>query len=73
MQLEDYSPVIVDFCYPLQAEASIFGSILFFIAFGGVNCGALLKPKSGDCYVFCSYGSERCPSMQETVFYSNNN
>jgi len=27
-------------------------------------CGVLLKPKSGDCCVFCSYGSVKCPPMQ---------
>jgi hypothetical protein len=25
------------------------------------GCGAVLKPKQGDCCVFCSYGSVRCP------------
>ncbi len=28
------------------------------------NCKVLLRPKPGDCCVFCSYGSEKCPSMQ---------
>lgn len=28
------------------------------------NCHALLKPKPGDCCVFCSYGSMPCPPMQ---------
>lgn len=28
------------------------------------NCGQSLKPKSGDCCVFCSYGSVACPPMQ---------
>lgn len=28
------------------------------------GCGARLKPKPGDCCVFCSYGSVRCPSKQ---------
>ncbi|MGH9808278.1 MAG: GDCCVxC domain-containing (seleno)protein [Terriglobia bacterium] len=27
-------------------------------------CGAMLKPKPGDCCVFCSYGSVPCPPMQ---------
>jgi rubredoxin len=26
------------------------------------NCRSILKPKQGDCCVFCSYGSEKCPS-----------
>ena len=29
-------------------------------------CGALLKPKPGDCCVFCSYGTVRCPPVQES-------
>jgi hypothetical protein len=29
------------------------------------GCGALLKPKAGDCCVFCSYGSVPCPPVQE--------
>lgn len=27
-------------------------------------CKTLLKPKPGDCCVFCSYADRRCPSMQ---------
>jgi hypothetical protein len=29
------------------------------------NCGAQLKPKEGDCCVYCSYGSVPCPPIQE--------
>jgi hypothetical protein len=29
------------------------------------GCGAVLKPARGDCCVFCSYGSEPCPPVQE--------
>ncbi|MGH8753531.1 MAG: GDCCVxC domain-containing (seleno)protein [Burkholderiales bacterium] len=28
------------------------------------NCKTLLRPKSGDCCVFCSYGTVQCPPMQ---------
>ena len=28
------------------------------------NCHAMLKPKKGDCCVFCSYGSVKCPPKQ---------
>jgi hypothetical protein len=28
-------------------------------------CGTLLKPKPGDCCVFCSYGTVPCPSIQQ--------
>ena len=30
-----------------------------------MGCGERLKPKPGDCCVFCSYGSVRCPPMQQ--------
>ena len=29
------------------------------------GCKRLLRPKPGDCCVFCSYGSVACPPMQE--------
>lgn len=28
------------------------------------GCGAVLRPKAGDCCVFCSYGSVKCPPVQ---------
>lgn len=28
------------------------------------HCKALLKPRPGDCCVFCSYGSVPCPPVQ---------
>lgn len=28
------------------------------------NCHVLLKPNTGDCCVFCSYGSVPCPPIQ---------
>jgi hypothetical protein len=29
------------------------------------GCGERLKPKKGDCCVFCSYGSVPCPPVQQ--------
>ena len=29
-----------------------------------VSCKTLLKPKPGDCCVFCSHGSVPCPPIQ---------
>ncbi|TFG87820.1 MAG: hypothetical protein E4H19_00885 [Chromatiales bacterium] len=29
-------------------------------------CGKLLRPKAGDCCVFCSYGTVKCPPVQAT-------
>ena len=29
------------------------------------GCGVVLKPKPGDCCVYCSYGDVPCPPIQE--------
>lgn len=29
------------------------------------NCHTVLKPKNGDCCVYCSYGSVKCPPIQQ--------
>nr|WP_319948671.1 GDCCVxC domain-containing (seleno)protein [uncultured Shimia sp.] len=29
------------------------------------NCHIVLRPKSGDCCVFCSYGTVACPPVQQ--------
>lgn len=29
------------------------------------NCGSELTPIGGDCCVFCSYGTHKCPSKQD--------
>jgi hypothetical protein len=28
------------------------------------GCGAMLRPKPGDCCVFCSFGTVPCPPIQ---------
>ncbi|MEP7188604.1 MAG: GDCCVxC domain-containing (seleno)protein, partial [Roseiflexaceae bacterium] len=35
---------------------------IFYICKG---CSAILRPKPGDCCVFCSYGSVACPPIQQ--------
>jgi hypothetical protein len=37
------------------------------VAYMCTTCGAVIKPKFGDCCVFCSYGSSVCPHMQLDV------
>lgn len=46
-----------------KAEEMPTDSCVFF--YECTNCHAVLKPKKGDCCVFCSYGTVKCPSMQE--------
>lgn len=30
------------------------------------NCNILLRPKPGDCCIYCSYGDVKCPPKQVT-------
>jgi len=30
------------------------------------RCGVVLRPRAGDCCVFCSYGSVPCPPIQRS-------
>lgn len=46
-----------------KTESMPVDSCQFFYECG--NCKTILKPKMGDCCVFCSYGSVKCPSIQE--------
>ncbi|RDK06169.1 GDCCVxC domain-containing (seleno)protein [Cupriavidus lacunae] len=29
------------------------------------GCGTVLRPREGDCCVFCSYGTRKCPPVQQ--------
>ena len=29
------------------------------------NCKKVLRPNDGDCCVYCSFGSVKCPSIQQ--------
>ncbi|HJW30307.1 MAG TPA: GDCCVxC domain-containing (seleno)protein [Saprospiraceae bacterium] len=31
------------------------------------RCSSILKPKPGDCCVFCSYGDIKCPPKQQEM------
>jgi hypothetical protein len=31
------------------------------------SCGLRMKPRPGDCCVFCSYGDVPCPPIQEAL------
>lgn len=28
------------------------------------GCGEILRPEAGDCCVYCSYGTVKCPPIQ---------
>ena len=50
-------------CGTAKTEIMPTDACEFFYECSG--CGELLRPKSGDCCVFCSYGSVPCPPIQE--------
>jgi len=35
------------------------------IKYNCLKCNKNIYPKEGDCCVFCSYGTHKCPSIQE--------
>jgi hypothetical protein len=49
-------------CGTARAEEMPVDACQFFYVCGA--CSARLKPKPGDCCVFCSYGSVPCPPKQ---------
>lgn len=46
-------------CGTAKAETMPTAACQFF--YDCTGCGELLRPKAGDCCVFCSYGSVPCP------------
>jgi hypothetical protein len=50
-------------CGFVSVEAMPTDACLYFHQCAG--CQTLLRPKAGDCCVFCSYGSVKCPPEQQ--------
>jgi hypothetical protein len=50
-------------CGHARSETMRVDACQFFYECRG--CGVLLRPKRGDCCVFCSYGTAPCPPVQE--------
>jgi hypothetical protein len=61
MQLE--SIISCPHCGHTATEQMPTNACQFFYTCKG--CGRQLKPKPGDCCVFCSYGSVPCPPIQQ--------
>ena len=51
-------------CGAQEEEKMPTDSCQFF--YDCTNCGKVLRPKKGDCCVYCSYGSVKCPPIQES-------
>ncbi|HXZ17458.1 MAG TPA: GDCCVxC domain-containing (seleno)protein [Roseiarcus sp.] len=50
-------------CGHRSMETMLTDACQFFYECKG--CGIVLRPKTGDCCVFCSYGDMPCPPVQE--------
>ena len=62
MKLKLKSIITCPHCEFKKEETMPTDVCLFFYVCEG--CNELLKPKKGDCCVFCSYGSTPCPPIQ---------
>ena len=56
------STITCPHCGFAQREEMPVDACLFF--YDCKKCGARLRPKDGDCCVFCSFGSAPCPPKQ---------
>jgi hypothetical protein len=63
MKIELESIITCPECGHKEKETMATDACQFFYECKG--CGVVLKPKSGDCCVFCSYGTVPCPPVQE--------
>lgn len=66
--MSDPSPILVSTitcpdCGHAKTETMPTDFCQWFYACAG--CGKLLKPKPGDCCVYCSYGTVACPPIQK--------
>ena len=60
--IETRSTITCPDCGHRAAETMPEDACIYFYDCAG--CGARLKPKPGDCCVFCSYGTVPCPPIQ---------
>ncbi|SFJ75690.1 GDCCVxC domain-containing (seleno)protein [Myroides guanonis] len=64
MKLELYSTIVCPQCGFSKTEQMPTDACQYLYECEG--CKKLLKPKEGDCCVFCSYGTIKCPPIQES-------
>ena len=60
--MELFSTITCPDCDSQSREAMPTNACIYFYVCEG--CGTRLKPKPGDCCVFCSYGDVPCPPIQ---------
>ena len=62
IKVEKNSVITCPYCGHKKEEEMPLDACQYF--YTCTNCSRLLKPKEGDCCVFCSYGSVSCPPVQ---------
>jgi len=62
MEIQIYSTLTCPNCGHKKTEEMPTDGCQFF--YECENCKIILRPKPGDCCVYCSYGSAKCPSKQ---------
>lgn len=62
--IETQSTITCPHCGYQQTELMPDESCQFF--YRCTACDTVLRPKEGNCCVFCSYGSVRCPPIQRS-------
>jgi hypothetical protein len=62
MNIKIYSVINCPVCGHNKEEKMPEDACQFF--YECENCKTVIKPKDGDCCVYCSYGTEKCPSKQ---------
>ena len=63
-EVQKESTITCPTCGHEKTETMPTDSCLFYYECEG--CKTLLRPKAGDCCVFCSYGTVPCPPIQLT-------
>ena len=61
-KLERNSTITCPNCGFRKTELMELNSCQFF--YECIKCKSSLKPREGDCCVFCSYGDVKCPPIQ---------
>jgi hypothetical protein len=63
MEIKTLSVITCPVCGYSKEEGMPLNACQYF--YECKNCKTILNPKAGDCCVFCSYGTEKCPSVQQ--------
>jgi len=64
MEIKTNSDITCPVCGYTKTEEMPTDACQFF--YECTHCHTVIKPLEGDCCVFCSYGTENCPSIQNT-------